>query len=73
MARAKGMREPVVLYVHALRNALLPIVTSIGMSVPGLVGGAVIMGITMYITIAVLFTNLVMDLLYAVLDPRIRN
>ncbi len=33
----------------------------------------VIMGITMYITIAVLFTNLVMDLLYAVLDPRIRN
>ena len=99
MARAKGMREPVVLYVHALRNALLPIVTSIGMSVPGLVGGAVIieqifgwpgmgtlmvlsvtyrdypviMGITMYITIAVLFTNLVMDLLYSVLDPRIRN
>lgn len=99
MARAKGMRESVVLYVHALRNAILPIVTCIGMSVPGLVGGAVIieqifgwpgmgsllvmsvtyrdypviMGITMYITIAVLITNLVMDLLYAVLDPRIRN
>lgn len=99
MARAKGMRERTVLYIHALRNALLPIVTSIGMSVPGLVGGSiiieqifgwpgmgtlmvlsvtyrdypVIMGITMYITVAVLITNLVMDLLYAVLDPRIRS
>lgn len=99
MARAKGMLERTVLYVHALRNAMLPIVTCIGMSVPGLVGGAVIieqifgwpgmgsllvlsvsyrdypviMGITMYITIAVLLTNLLMDLVYAVLDPRIRN
>ena len=99
MARAKGMRERTVLYGHALRNALLPIVTSIGMSVPGLVGGSiiieqifgwsgmgtlmvmsvtyrdypVIMGIAMYITVAVLVTNLLMDLLYAVLDPRIRN
>lgn len=99
MARAKGMREKTVLYGHALRNALLPIVTTIGMSVPGLVGGAVIieqifgwpgmgtlmvmsvtyrdypviMGITMYITVAVLATNLIMDLLYAFLDPRIRN
>lgn len=99
MARAKGMRERVVLYSHALRNALLPIVTTIGMSVPGLVGGSiiieqifgwpgmgtlmtmsvtyrdypVIMGIAMYITVAVLITNLLMDLLYAVLDPRIRN
>ncbi len=99
MARAKGMLERTVLYVHALRNAMLPIVTCIGMSIPGLVGGAVIieqifgwpgmgsllvlsvsyrdypviMGITMYITIAVLVTNLLMDLIYAVLDPRIRN
>lgn len=99
MARAKGMRERTVLYIHALRNAMLPIVTCIGMSVPNLVGGAVIteqifgwpgmgsllvlsvtyrdypviMGITMYITIAVLLTNLLMDLIYAVLDPRIRN
>lgn len=99
MARAKGMRERTVLYVHALRNAMLPVVTCIGMSVPGLIGGSVvieqiygwpgmgslmvlsvnyrdypvIMGITMYITIAVLITNLLMDLIYAVLDPRIRN
>lgn len=99
MARAEGMRERVVPYVHALRNAMLPIVTTIGMSIPGLVGGAVIterifgwpgmgslmvlsvtyrdypviMGITMYITIAVLLTNLLMDLIYAVLNPRIRN
>ena len=99
MARAKGMRERVVLYVHALRNAMLPIVTAIGMSVPSLVGGAiiieqifgwpgmgtlmtmsvtyrdypVIMGMAMYITVAVLATNLIMDLLYTVLDPRVRN
>lgn len=99
MARAKGMRERTVLYVHALRNAMLPIVTVVGMSVPSLVGGSiiieqifgwpgmgtlmtmsvtyrdypVIMGITMYITVAVLATNLIMDLLYAVLDPRIRS
>lgn len=99
MARAKGMRERVVLYIHALKNAILPIVTAIGMSVPSLVGGSiiieqifgwpgmgtlmtmsvtyrdypVIMGMTMYITVAVLATNLIMDLLYAVLDPRIRS
>lgn len=99
MARSKGMRERTVLYIHALRNAMLPIVTCIGMSVPGLIGGSVIteqifgwpgmgslmvlsvtyrdypviMGITMYITIAVLMTNLLMDILYAVLDPRIRT
>ena len=99
MARAKGMRERTVLFGHALRNAMLPIVTTIGLSVPSLVGGAVIieqifgwpgmgtlmimsvtyrdypviMGITMYITVAVLATNLIMDLLYAFLDPRIRN
>ncbi len=41
-ARAKGLPEYIVVYKHALRNALLPIVTIIGLSVPGLIGGSVI-------------------------------
>lgn len=99
MARAKGMREKVVLYSHALRNAMLPVATQIGMSVPFLIGGAVvteqvfgwpgmgslmvlsityrdypvIMGVTVYTTCAVMFVNLLMDIVYALLDPRVRN
>src|SRR5262249_6965641 len=41
-ARAKGLAEPVVIGKHALRNALLPIVTILGLSLPGLIGGSVI-------------------------------
>jgi peptide/nickel transport system permease protein len=41
-ARAKGLREFTVIYKHALRNALLPIITLLGLSVPGLIGGSVI-------------------------------
>jgi peptide/nickel transport system permease protein len=41
-ARAKGLSEPVVVYKHALRNALIPIITILGLSVPGLIGGSVI-------------------------------
>ncbi|MBI3609277.1 MAG: ABC transporter permease [Nitrospirae bacterium] len=41
-ARAKGLSEPVVVYKHALRNALIPIITVLGLSVPGLIGGSVI-------------------------------
>lgn len=41
-ARAKGLPERVVLYKHALRNALLPMITLIGLSIPGLIGGSVI-------------------------------
>ncbi|RME69752.1 MAG: ABC transporter permease, partial [Nitrospirae bacterium] len=41
-ARAKGLPETKVIYKHALRNALLPIITILGLSVPGLVGGSVI-------------------------------
>ncbi len=43
VARAKGLPERVVIYRHALRNALLPLITLIGLSVPGLIGGSVIM------------------------------
>lgn len=42
-ARAKGLSEHVVIYRHALRNALLPVITILGLSVPGLIGGSVIM------------------------------
>lgn len=41
-ARAKGLRESAVIYKHALRNALLPVITIIGLSIPGLIGGSVI-------------------------------
>ncbi len=41
-ARAKGLSERTVIYKHALRNALLPVITILGLSVPGLIGGSVI-------------------------------
>ncbi|MFN3407323.1 MAG: ABC transporter permease, partial [Caldimicrobium sp.] len=41
-ARAKGLPERVILYKHALRNALLPMITLLGLSIPGLIGGSVI-------------------------------
>lgn len=97
-ARSKGLKEGVVTVKHILRNAWIPIVASIGMTVPLLVGGATvteqvfgwpgmgsllilsisqrdyntIMGITILIAGAVLIANLLIDLIYAYLDPRIR-
>jgi peptide/nickel transport system permease protein len=41
-ARAKGLAEKTVIYQHALRNALLPVITLLGFSLPGLIGGSVI-------------------------------
>jgi peptide/nickel transport system permease protein len=97
-ARAKGLKNRRVIYVHALRNALIPIVTLLGLALPGIVAGAVItevvfnypgMGLLFYNaistldyplligtvligTIATVAGSLVADVLYAVLDPRIR-
>ncbi len=97
-ARAKGLSEHQVLYKHALRNALLPIVTILGLSVPGLLGGSVIfetifaipglgrlfydsamardypvvMGILTIGAVLTLLGNLLADLGYAWVDPRIR-
>jgi peptide/nickel transport system permease protein len=97
-ARSKGLNERVVIYKHALRNALIPIVTLIGLSIPGLLNGAVLtetvfnwpgmgtalldsvvqkdynvaMVILMLLAIATLVSNLITDLLYALVDPRIR-
>lgn len=97
-ARSKGLAERMVLYKHALRNALIPIVTLVGLSVPGVLAGAVVtenvfsyqgMGsltlealvskdynvamaaLAMLALLTALF-NLIADLLYAVVDPRIR-
>jgi peptide/nickel transport system permease protein len=97
-ARAKGLRQRVVIMKHAFRNALLPLVTVIGLSLGGLLGGAVLtetvfnlsgVGRILYeaitardygivqaftVVIAVFFVvlNLIVDISYAYLDPRIR-
>lgn len=97
-ARAKGMTEWRTLYVHALRNAVAPLVTLIGLELPGLVAGGLVvevvfgwpgvglmayeraksydftmvMGTTTFVAVLVVVGNLIADLLYAVLDPRIR-
>jgi ABC-type dipeptide/oligopeptide/nickel transport system permease component len=96
-ARAKGLSERVVIYRHALRNALIPIVTIVGLQFGTLLGGAVltetvfgwpglgrllvdsigyrdypvIQGTVLVITLGFVLVNLVVDLLYAYLDPRI--
>jgi len=97
-ARAKGLPERIVIYKHALRNALLPLVTILGLSVPGLIGGSVIfetifaipgmgqlfymavmsrdyptvMGILFIGAVLTLLGNLLADISYALVDPRIR-
>jgi peptide/nickel transport system permease protein len=97
-ARAKGLVESRVVRVHALSNALLPIVTVIGLSLPAMVVGAVfietifswpgmgtlyldavqsrdyplIMGMNLVTSVVILLTNLITDVVYAVVDPRIR-
>ncbi len=96
-ARAKGLPESRVLYKHALRNALLPMITIIGLSIPNLIGGSVIMetifalpgmgrlffdsvlnrdyttvmGILTIGAFLTLIGNLVADVLYTLVDPRI--
>jgi peptide/nickel transport system permease protein len=97
-ARAKGLREKSVVVLHAMRNALIPVVTVLALQVPELFGGAIIteqifrvpgigralidgiyskdvpvvMAITFGIAILVVVFNVIADVLYAVLDPRIR-
>ena len=97
-ARAKGLSERTVIYKHALKNALLPVITILGLSVPGLIGGSVIfetifaipgmgqlffmsvmsrdypviMGILVIGAVLTLVGNLIADISYAVVDPRIR-
>ena len=97
-ARAKGMKERVVLLVHVLRNSLIPVVTVLALNIPHVFGGAIIteqvfkvnglgalliLGIegadiplvqtlTFIFAILIVFFNLIADVLYGILDPRIR-
>lgn len=97
-AWSKGLRERSIIIRHALRNALIPVVTVVGLQLPLLVGGAVIIeqiysipgigryyiaatnqhdypiiqGINLVVATVVVFANLGVDLVYSILDPRIR-
>ena len=97
-ARAKGLAEKVVIYRHALKNSLIPVITIFGQSIPNLFGGAyitekvfgwpgmgllgvnainnrdyqVLMGLTLFTAILVLLGNLLADIMYSLVDPRIR-
>lgn len=97
-ARAKGLRSSTVVFRHAMKNALIPIVTILGLQMGGLFAGAVVtetifslpgmgtliidaifgrdlpvvQGVVLFITLMVVVVNLITDLAYGVLDPRIR-
>ena len=97
-ARAKGMNEKRVIFRHALRNALIPIITVLGLDLPILVAGAaitesvfnwpgmgrlfvemalsreysVLMAITIITSVIVVLGNLIADILYAIVDPRVQ-
>ncbi len=97
-ARASGLSERKVVYKYALRNAITPAVTFLGIALGGMIAGApmtefvfswpglgreyvqatsgldfpTIMGITMIITVMTLLANLIMDILYVYIDPRVR-
>jgi ABC-type dipeptide/oligopeptide/nickel transport system permease component len=97
-ARSKGLEEGRVLWRHALRNALLPVVTVIGLEMAGLLGGAVVtetvfawpgigrltvesiynrdypvvQGLVLVMAVIFIVANLVVDVSYAALDPRVR-
>ncbi len=98
VARAKGLREGIVIYRHALRNALIPVVTVVALTLPRLLGGTVIieqifqwpgmgtlaitavlgrdypviMAINLIAGVMILVSNMIADLLYAIIDPRIK-
>jgi len=97
-ARAKGLKDNVIIVRHALKNALMPVITIIGSYIPGLLGGAVfiesiyswpgmgrlfldgveardyplIMGLILILAIVILVVNLLTDVAYALVDPRVR-
>jgi peptide/nickel transport system permease protein len=97
-ARGKGLTNRTILYIHAFKNAFLPLVTIVGLALPGLLGGALfietifawpgmgrltfeavgrrdytmIMATTLMFSVLTMVSNLIADVLYAVLDPRIR-
>ncbi|MFP4441947.1 MAG: ABC transporter permease [Spirochaetia bacterium] len=98
-ARSKGLNNRQVLYKHTLRNALLPIVTSLGMNISRIIGGSIIiekifnwngmgtlfleananndyplmLGIMLFLSTFALVANLITDLTYSLLDPRVKG
>ncbi|MCA1455655.1 ABC transporter permease [Bradyrhizobium sp. BRP22] len=98
-ARAKGLNQGLVIMRHALRNALIPVVTLVGLQAPLLIGGAIIIeqifvipgmglllldavnqrdypiitGVFLTVGLAVMLINLMVDLSYGLLDPRVRT
>ncbi len=98
VARAKGLHERTVIFVHALRNALIPVITVMGIAFALLMSGAVIVenvfaikglgrvliqgilnrdypvvqGAILVVSVIFVFTNLLVDILYTIIDPRIR-
>lgn len=99
VARAKGLAEKTVIYRHALKNALIPAVTVVGLQFGAVIGGAVmvewifgwpgvgwqivysiqqrdywvVLGGVLVVAVIFILANLVVDILYAALDPRIRR
>lgn len=97
-ARSKGLKESIVINKHAMRNAVLPIVTVSGLEIVALLGGSVIteqifqwpgigqltivsvmsrdystlMGLILFGTVVVIVANLLIDIVYSIVDPRIR-
>ena len=97
-AHSKGLSKKAVIYRHALKNSLIPVITIFGLSIPNLFGGAyiiekvfswpgigqlgvdaignrdyaVLMGLTLITAILVLVGNLISDILYSLVDPRIK-
>jgi peptide/nickel transport system permease protein len=97
-ARAKGLREQGVIIFHAMRNALIPVVTIVALQIPEIFGGAVVteqifrvpgigsllitgienkdvpvvMAVTFGFSVLVVLFNIIADVLYAVVDPRIK-
>jgi peptide/nickel transport system permease protein len=98
-ARAKGMKERLIIFRHGLRNAMIPLVTILGLAIAGLLSGAImtetifswpgigryavlastnldypaIMGVTLMIAVLFMMVNLLVDITYAIIDPRIRE
>jgi peptide/nickel transport system permease protein len=98
VARAKGLTERVVMFRHAARNALIPVITVIALALPSLLGGTVIietifawpgmgqlaitavrgrdfpmiLALNLLIASLILLCNLIADVLYGVIDPRIK-
>ncbi len=98
-ARAKGLAERLVVMRHAIKNALIPVVTILGLQILTAIGGTIVLetvfglpgmgrllvvtslsrrdypmvqGITLFIALSIVFVNLVIDLSYGFLDPRVR-